>query len=211
MAQTSPPIGPPALGNTQQKLGVCGPLVDQLIRCPRFGFSYKVPFGWVDRTSDMQAESGPNSGDAQGDTQTNMPDQPSSEDSQTLLAVFERPPGATGDAINSAVVITAEPLANYHGVKAAADYFGAIKELAEQRGFKATSAYEFPVGAKRLVRGDFNKERGKLIMYQTSLVMMANSYFVSFTFIGGSEDDIEALIENLNFVSHTRPSTTAHH
>ena len=50
--------------------------------------------------------------------------------------MFERPPGAPGDTINSAVVIVAESLADYHGIKTAADYFGPITELTEQRGFK---------------------------------------------------------------------------
>src|SRR5690349_9732996 len=51
-----------------------------------FGFSYKIPFGWVERTEDMREES-------------------DAGKSQVLLAVFERPPEATGATVNSAVVI----------------------------------------------------------------------------------------------------------
>jgi len=132
----------------------------------------------------------------------NIQQSPSSTGSETLLAVFERPPQAAGETINSAVVIAAEPLANYHGIKTAGEYFGAINELAGQRGFKAASdPYEFAIGAKHLVRGDFSKQRNELTMYQTSLAMIEKEYIVSFTFIGGSEDEVNDLIENLSFGS----------
>ena len=183
--------------------GSCGPLADQTLRCSRFGFTYKVPFGWVDRTADMNADS-QSSADSKQDessgTNKNPQQSPSSSGSETLLAVFERPPQATGETINSAVVIAAEPLANYHGIKTAAEYFGAINELAEQRGFKAVSdPYSFSVGTRKLVRGDFSKQRNKLIMFQTSLVVIEKGYIVSFTFIGGSEDEVNDLISNLSF------------
>jgi hypothetical protein len=119
---------------------------------------------------------------------------------ETLLAVFERPPAAPGDTINSAVVILAESLADYHGIKTAADYFGPITELAEQRGFKVENEPQaFAVGSKQLVRGDFSKERSKLTMWQSSLVMIDKGYIVSFTFVGGSEDEVDELIGNLSF------------
>jgi hypothetical protein len=183
----------------------CGPLADQVLRCPRFGFTYEVIFGWVDRTSEMQQdENEPDqSSNTQSSDSTSAADQSkpaSSDSSETLLAVFERPPAAPGETINSAVVIAAEPLANYHGVKSAADYLNPISELAQNRGFKVVSEpYEFAVGPKRLARADFNKERGKLTMWQSSLVMIEKGYIVSFTFIGGTDDEIEELISNLNF------------
>ena len=130
----------------------------------------------------------------------------SSDSSKTLLAVFERPPAAAGDTINSAVVIAAEPLANYRGIKTAADYFSPITELAEQRGFKVINEpHAFASGRKQLIRGDYSKERGKLTMWQSSLVMIEKGYIVSFTFIGGSEDEIDELIANLSFAG-TRPT-----
>jgi hypothetical protein len=99
------------------------------------------------------------------------------------------------------VVIAAESLADYHGIKQAADYFGPITELAQQRGFKVVNEpYAFKVGTKQLVRGDVSKERGKLTMWQSSLVMIEKGYIVSFTFVGGSEDEVQELIERLNFV-----------
>ena len=179
---------------------LCGPLAEQTLKCPRFGFTYKVPFGWVDRTADMREESAP--GQANPDD-ANARQPASSSGSETLLAVFERPPGASGDTVNSAAVIAAEPQTNYHGVKTAAEYFGAISELAQQRGFKASSdPYMFSVGTKSLVRGDFSKPRGGLTMYQTSLSMIEKGYIVSFTFIAGSEDEVNDLIGNLSFAAH---------
>jgi hypothetical protein len=56
------------------------------------------------------------------------------------------------------------------------------------------------------VRSDFGKEFGKLTMYQSSLVMLSKGYAISFTFIGGSEDEIEQLISQLSFT----PSTAKH-
>ena len=176
----------------------CGPLAEGILKCPRFGFTYKATFGWVDRTNDMQpeADAGTPSGEA-----GNPKGKP-----ETLLAMFERPPAAPGDTINSAVVIVAENLKDYHGIKTAADYFGPITELAEQRGFKVENEPDvFSVGAKQLVRGDFSKPRGKLIMWQSSLVMIDKGYIVSFTFVGGSEDEVENLIGNLSFGAHSAP------
>jgi hypothetical protein len=199
-AQTRKP-GTGAKTITDEK---CGPLSDQLLRCPKFGFTYKVIFGWVDRTADMQQneslpDQSPNAELPKATSPTADQPKPSSPDSsKTLLAVFERPPGAPGTTIDSAVVIAAEPLANYHGIKTAADYFSPITELAEQRGFKAINEpHTFQSGPKQLVRGDYSKERGKLTMWQTSLVTIEKGYIVSFTFIGGSEDEVDELIRNL--------------
>jgi hypothetical protein len=192
----------------------CGPLADQTLHCARFAFTYKLPFGWVDRTADMNAEaqSSPNanSGEDENPDGGKSAQQPaSSAGSETLLAVFERPPGAPGDTINSAVVIAAEPLANYHGIKTAAEYFGAINELAQQRGFKPVSdPYSFSVGSKELVRGDFSKERNKLTVYQTSLAMIEKGYVVSFTFIGGRDEEVNDLIAGLSFGARPRGSSS---
>jgi hypothetical protein len=183
----------------------CGPLAAQVLRCPKYGFTYQVIFGWVDRTADMQQdESLPDESESQSPKETSReadhPQPASSKSSKTLLAVFERPPAAPGETINSAVVIAAEPLANYHGIKTAADYFSPITELAEQRGFKVVNEpYVFGLGAKQLVRGDYSKERGKLTMWQTSLVMIEKGNIVSFTFIGGGEDEVNDLISDLVF------------
>jgi hypothetical protein len=147
-----------------------------------YGFTYHVPYGWADRTKGMQPEA----------------DDPAKP--QLLLAVFERPPEVTGDTVNSAVIITTERAASYPGLKTALDYMGPLTELTTGKGFKVTQEpYEFPVGSRKLVRGDFAKDLGKLTMYQSSLVMLHKGSVVSFTFIGGSEDEVEELIEKLAF------------
>jgi hypothetical protein len=64
------------------------------------------------------------------------------------------------------------------------------------------------IGVKQLVRGDFTKPRGSLTMYQTSLAMIEKGYIVSFTFVGGSEDEVNDLIAKLNFGARTRESHT---
>lgn len=146
-----------------------------------FGFNYKIPFGWVDRTPDMRENS-------------------ESGKSQVLLAVFQRPPEAPGEDINSAVVIATESASSYRGLKTAADYFGPLEELTVAKGFKVTKEpYTFSVGAKTLVRGDFDKPRGTLTMYQSSMVILEKGTIVSFTFIGGSEEEINGLVEGLSF------------
>jgi hypothetical protein len=194
----------------------CGPLSDQVFKCPKFGFTYNVPFGWVERTQEMQdsnvdAEAMPDSkesdakpnGAADSAAEKDSPGAeaaPSSGKSEILLAVFERPPQAAGETINSAVVIAAESRANYPSVKTAADYFGPIGDLAGQRGLKALSEpYTFSTGSRQVVREDFTGERGKLSMWQSSLVAIEKGQIVSFTLVAGSEDEIEELIENLKF------------
>jgi|SRR5579862_4315503 len=155
-----------------------------LYRNPEFGFTYHVRYGWVDRTEAMQPEE-------------NDPSK-----SRLLLAAFEHPPEVTGEGVNSAVIITVESAATYPGLKTAADYMGPLTELTTAKGFKATQEpYEFPVGLQTLVRGDFSKGLSSLTMYQSSLVLLHKGSIVSFTFIGGSEDEVEELIEKLAFPS----------
>ena len=189
----------PKLSASTPKLQACGPVAEGVLKCPRFGFSYKIPFGWVDRTNDMQPES-------DATTKAEAENSTSPSKSQTLLAIFERPPAAPGETINSAVVIAAESVSDYHAVKQASDYLGPISELAEQRGFESVSEpYSFSVGTKQLVRADFSKERGKLTMWQSSLVMIEKGSIVSFTFVSGGEDNVEELIRNLSFATKAQP------
>jgi hypothetical protein len=151
-------------------------------RNSRFGFQFKVPFGWVDRTEQMR--------DASAD-----PDK-----SLLLLAVFERPPEVQGESVNSAVVITAENTSAYPGLKTAADYFVPLSDIATGKGFTVVNEpYYSNIGTKRLVRGEFSKKRGDVTMCQSSIVTLEKGYFVSFTFLGGSEDEVTELIEHLQF------------
>jgi hypothetical protein len=152
---------------------------------PDFDFTYKIPYAWIDRTKQMQDDSA------------------DPAKSRLLLAVFERPPEVTGDTVNSAVVITAESVASYPGLKTAADYVGPLTELTTSKGFKADGGpYEFPIGTTTLVRGDFIRNVGSLSMHQSSLVLLRKGFVISFTFIAGSDDEMDELIEKLS----VRPS-----
>lgn len=134
-----------------------------------------------------------------------MRDDVESGKSKVLLAIFERPPAASGETINSAVVIAAESADSYPGLKVAADYFGPLTELTESKGFKVVNEpYEFLVDGRPLVRGDFSKDRGKLEMLQTSLVTLEKGYVLSFTFLGGTQDEVNDLIANLRFAGRKK-------
>ena len=170
----SKPHGTPAAPAPRQT-------AETIYRNPEFAFNYKIPYAWIDRTKPMQDDSA----------------DPSK--SKLLLAVFERPPEVTGDTVNSAVVITAESAASYPGLKTAADYMGPLTELTTSKGFKADGGpYDFPVGATTLVRGDFIRSVGSLSMQQSSLVLLRKGFVISFTFIAGSDDEIDELIEKLS-------------
>jgi hypothetical protein len=146
-----------------------------------FGFSYKIPFGWVDRTSTMQEGS-------------------EAGKSMTLLAAFERPPEARGETVNSAVIIAAESVASYPGMKEAAQYFGPLTELTAAKGFKVENEpYAERVGGRELVRGDFSKQKGDVSLYQSTLVILEKGYAVSFTFLAGNKEDVDQMVEGLEF------------
>lgn len=185
----------------------CERQTEQLLNCARLGFSYKVPFGWVDRTDEMQGESGAASA-ASTQPSTPSPSNVPAGSSVTLLAAFERPPGTAG-GINPAVIIAAESVASYPKIKTAADYLGPLADIAEQRGLKMDGApYEFTLGAKKLARADFIAGAGDKGVRQTSLVTIEKGYIVSFTFVSASEDQIDELTDGLSFARRrsARPS-----
>jgi hypothetical protein len=174
----------PKTGSSQPATQVpdSGAITNGIYRNAWFGFTYKAPFGWVDRTKEMSEDSSDR------------------KKSILLLATFERPPEAAGDSVNSAVVIAAEAASSYPGLRNAEHYFGPLTELTKSKGLKVVNEpYDFSVGAKQLVRGDFSKPIGNLTMHQSTLVMMEKGYVVSFTFIGGSEGEVEGLVEGLSF------------
>jgi hypothetical protein len=155
----------------------------------RFGFSYTVPYGWVDRTTQMQS----GSGDA--------------SKSQVLLAAFERPAEVTAASVNSAVIIAAESTSSYPGLKVAADYFGPLTELTTSKGFTVVNPpYLFTVGARQLPRADYSRARGQITMHQSSLAMLSNGSVVSFTFIAGTEEEVNQLIESLKLTPAKTPA-----
>jgi hypothetical protein len=101
-----------------------------------------------------------------------------------------------------------EPVAAYPGLRNAEQYFGPLTELTKSKGLTVVNQpYEFRVGTRLLMRGDFSKDMGPIKMHQGTLVMMDKGHVVSFTFIGGSEDEVDELVERLSFISsHPGPS-----
>ena len=122
--------------------------------------------------------------------------------SRVLLAAFSRPPEARAEDVNSSILIAAESAASYPGLKDAAQYFGPVMEVAKAQGFAMDDdPYEFVLGAKKLARGDFQKDVGSRVMRQSTLVLLARGYVVSFTLIGGTEDEVDELIEGVKFAN----------
>jgi hypothetical protein len=178
-----------------------GAIANGVYRNIAFGFTCKIPFGWVDRTREMTEET---SEDSNADS---SPDSKVLKRPILLLAVFERPPEATGDSVNSAVVVAAEAASSYPGLRNAEHYFGPLTELTKSKGLKVVNEpYDYSAGTRQLVRGDFSKPLGNLTMHQSTLVMMENGYVVSFTFIGGSEDEVDELVEGLSFGRKETPA-----
>jgi len=166
-----------------------GAVAGGIYRNSLFGFTLKLPFGWVDRTDVMREDSSDKEKAGAGK-------------GAVLLATFEHPPEATGSTVNSAIVIAAETVASYPGLKDPAQYFGPIDELTKANGFTAINGpYEFPVDGMPIARQDFSKKLGSVTMYQSSLVMLRKGYIVSYTFIAGGDDEITQNLEYLRFGS----------
>jgi hypothetical protein len=153
-----------------------------------FGFTCKIPAGWVLRTEDMNARADEGA----------KPD--SGKDGRVLLAAFSRPPEARAEDVNGSILIAAESAAAIPGLKDAAQYFVLVNEAAKAQGLEMDDEpYDFVVGTKTVVRGDFQKDVGTRVMRQSTLVVLARGYVVSFTFIGGTEDEVEELVQGLSF------------
>jgi hypothetical protein len=171
-----------------------GSVTKDVYHNPAFGFTCKIPEGWVLRTDEMNAQS---------DTSKNEPaESPNNSHtaSRVLLAAFSRPPEAHGEDVNSSILIAAESAAAYPGLKEAAQYFGPLGEVAKAQGLELIQEpYEFEIGSKTLPRADFQKDVGTRVMLQSTVAMLARGYAISFTFIGGTEDEVEELLSGLSF------------
>jgi hypothetical protein len=162
-----------------------------------FGLTCKIPAAWVLRTEEM------NRGD---DEDASGQPKDSGQAGRVLLAAFSRPPEARAEDVNASILIAAESASEYPGLKEAAQYFEPVIEAAEAQGLEIDDEpYEFVVGAKKLVRGDFQKDVGTRVMRQSTLVMLARGYVVSFTLIGGTEDEVEELVRGVSFAATTKP------
>lgn len=184
VAQQNPPTKAPPRDAAPGQ----GTISDNIYRNPSFGLSYKIPYAWVDRTQQMNEDA----------------TEPAKH--RVLLAAFERPPQVVSDTINSGVVIAAESASAYPGMKSAAQYFEPLTEASEAVGFKADGdPYDVTIGAKVVVRRDFKNETRKVPAYQSSLVVLMKGYVLSFTFLSGSQDEVEKLIEGLSFTTQKVP------
>lgn len=173
-----------------------GAVANGVYRNKSIGLACKIPAGWVLRTDEMNAPV-----DKKAD-EKEAPAQPlaSSAGAKVLLAAFSRPPEARAEDVNSSILIAAESAASYPDLKEAAQYFFPLTEVAKAQGFTADEdPYEIALGAKTLVRGDFHKDRGTRVMHQSTLVMLAHGYAISITVIGGTDDEVEDLIDGLTF------------
>jgi hypothetical protein len=180
-----------------------GAVSNSVYRNPGFGFTCKIPAQWVLRTEEMNARDdvAPAKEDRAALDRTAEDGCPyTGACGRVLLAAFSRPPEARAEDVNSSILIAAESAAAYPGLKDAAQYFGPVTEVAQAQGFAVVEEpYEFEVGTKKVVRGDFQKDVGARVMRQSTLVVLARGYAVSFTFIGGSEDEVEELVGGLSF------------
>ena len=193
-----------------------GSLTNGLYRNKTLGFTCKIPAGWVLRTDEMNAppdndENQPSASSGKPDDRSQSaatekrPEPTPSATGRVLLAAFSRPPEAHGQEVNSSIVIAAEPVITYPGLTDAAQYFGPIIEVAQAQGFAMDEdPYEVAIGTRTLVRGDFHKDVGTRVLRQSTLAMLSHGYAVSFTVIAGTEDDVEELIDGLDFQGSSR-------
>jgi hypothetical protein len=206
-----------------------GEITNGVYRNRSLALTVKIPPGWVLRTEEMNAReetpgnAGPESAPAAGGSaqapaqnpgETGRPQggenkssparapSPAAEEreARVLLAAFSRPPEARGEDVNGSIVIAVESVANYPGLTEAAQYFGPLTEVAKAQGFSVDEEpYEFALGNKNMVRGDFHKDVGTRVMRQSTLAFLSHGYAVSITVIGGTEDQVEELIDGVSF------------
>jgi hypothetical protein len=185
--------------------GDTGSVVNGVYRNPSFGFTCKIPPAWVLRTHEMNA---PDDEPTTTHTAKSATNTDTAHAGRVLLAAFSRPPEARGEDVNSSILIAAESVAAYPGLKDAAQYFGPVSEVAKDQGFEIDGEpYKFAVGTKTVVRADFEKNVGTRVMRQSTLVILARGYAVSFTFISGTEDEVEELIGGLSFTAAQKPQS----
>ena len=171
-----------------------GSVTDGEYRNKSLGLTCKIPDGWVLRTEEMNAP------DANPPNDSSAGNAPSSVGAKVLLAAFSRPPAARGEDVNSSILIAAETVSAYPGLKEAVQYLGPLTEVAKAQGFTADEEpYEIAIGTRALVRADFHKDVGSRVMWQSTLAMLAHGYAVSITLIGGTEDEVEDLMDGLSF------------
>lgn len=184
-----------------------GIVTNGVYRNKTLAFSCKIPEGWVLRTEEMNARDEKEGGEKEGQELGTKDSAPapraaSSAGSKVLLAAYSRPPDARAEDVNASILIAAETAASYPGLQEPAQYFGPLTEVAEANGFTADEApYDIAIGSKTLVRGDFHKDVGTRVMRQSTLAMLSHGYAISITIIGGTDDEVEDLVDGLTFTA----------
>lgn len=177
-----------------------GAVTNGVYRNKTLALSCKIPQGWVLRTDEMNDRGEEEDGKDKPDSAPSPTPAASSAGAKVLLAAFSRPPDARAEDVNSSILIAAESVANYPGLKDAAQYFGPLTEVAKAQGLSVDEdPYEIAVGTKTLVRGDFHKDVGSRVLHQSTLAMLSHGYAISITIIAGTEDEAEELIDGLMF------------
>jgi len=180
-----------------------GTVSNGVYRNRTLAFSCKIPPGWVLRTDEMNAREESKEEDEERAKPT-AAQQPaaSSAGAKVLLTAFSRPPEARAEDVNASILITAESVASYPGLTEAAQYFGPLTEVAKAQGFTLDeNPYDIAIGTKTLVRGDFHKDVGTRVMRQSTLAMLSHGYAISITVIGGTDDEVEDLVDGLTFTA----------
>jgi hypothetical protein len=204
-AQTKPqnPSSTKPLKKSSDSALDAGTVTNGVYRNQTLALSCKIPPGWVLRTDEMNAPEEKKEEKQENEKDISPAAQPSAASSagaKVLLAAFSRPPEARAEDVNSSILIAAESASAYPGLKDAAQYFFPLTEVAKAQGFTPDEdPYDIAVGTKTLVRGDFHKDVGTRVMRQSTLAMLAHGYAISITVIGGTEDEVEDLIDGLNF------------
>jgi hypothetical protein len=178
-----------------------GTITNGVYRNQTLALSCKIPPGWVLRTDEMNAHEEKKEEEKEKASPTPAPPPAaSSAGAKVLLAAFSRPPEARAEDVNASILIAAEPAASYPGLKDAAQYFFPLTEVAKAQGFTPDEdPYDIAIGTKTLVRADFHKNIGTRVMRQSTLAMLSHGYAISITVIGGTEDEVEDLIDALTF------------
>jgi hypothetical protein len=176
-----------------------GSVSNGVYRNKTLAFTCKIPPGWVLRTDELNAREDSKQEEKVNPTAAQQP-AASSAGAKVLLAAFSRPPEARAEDVNASILIAAESAASYPGLEEAAQYFGPLTEVAKAQGFTLDeNPYDIAIGTKTLVRGDFHKDVGTRVMRQSTLAMLSHGYAISITLIGGTDDEVEDLVDGLSF------------
>jgi hypothetical protein len=194
-----------------------GSVINNVYRNRTLALSCKIPPGWILRTDELNAlevHKEEKMGDKEKTDDKKTAEDPetgkpapaaSSAGARVLLAAFSRPPEARAEDVNSSILIAAESVSSYPGLKDAIQYFGPLTEVAQAQGFTPDEdPYDISIDTKTLARADFHKDVGTRVMRQSTLALLSHGYAVSITVIAGTEDEVEDLINDLTFTPSKR-------